>query len=230
VGLWRLIGKCWKWKYCFVVSEVRRSVKNWRPCWWSPNHCPCPKWVGHEGNFIVMPYYNAWLLSFRAAECAPKQTLVCRKSGLWICFAWNQSRPVAGDCVDYPPFFCAQRFIFWHYAMLYRWQSLNVCFFFAHAALKRHKAVSFQPIFVNIVNDWHTALRPYFLAYDDSGFFSASRSVFTFTMALIKELITLPEYSVFTSPLSTPKPAWWWCINFVRMGIDMPNKINAVQS
>ncbi|MDP5040183.1 MAG: glycogen/starch synthase, partial [Paraglaciecola sp.] len=162
-------------KILFVVSEVEDLVKTGGLADVAKSLPLALNQLGHEVT-IVMPYYQTLADRFNASECAAKQTLFAEQRAYEFAIRELHLAHLRVLCVDYPPFFARKGL----YSDDYHAYADNAerFAFFAHAALKTAQAINFQPDIVHC-NDWHTALTPYFLSIDDSGFFKQSRSVFT---------------------------------------------------
>ncbi len=100
--------------------------------------------------------------------------------------------------------------------------------FFSMAALSAARAVDFKPDIVHC-NDWHTALTPYFLKKDDSGFFNGCKSVLTVHNGAYQcqndfgQIPFLHPFDDLGRRLDSHG-----AINYLKVGIEFADKINAV--
>jgi starch synthase len=211
-------------KILFVVSEVEDLVKTGGLADVAKSLPLALSELGHE-VIIVMPYYQALADKFSAAECAPKQILFAENRPYEFALREINLAQLRVICVDYPPFFARKGL----YSDDYHAYSDNAerFAFFAHAALKTAKAVNFQPDIVHC-NDWHTALTPYFLHIDDSGFFSKARSVFTIHNGAYQGTHRFADIPYLRLHYQLQNQLDGDALNFVRMGIRYASKINAV--
>lgn len=100
--------------------------------------------------------------------------------------------------------------------------------FFSMAALSAARAVNFQPDIVHC-NDWHTALTPFFLKKDKSGFFNKTKSVLTIHNGAYQcqsEFAQAPFLHSFEE--LSHRVDNQGAINFLKTGIEFADKINAV--
>ena len=211
-------------KILFVVSEVEDLVKTGGLADVAKSLPLALRDLGHE-VVIVMPYYQAIAKQFSAAECAPRQVLFSDQVPYEFAIREIQLANLQVLCVDYPAFFDRKGL----YSDDYHAYADNAerFAFFAHAALKSAQAVNFQPDIVHC-NDWHTALTPYFLHIDDSGFFSNSRSIFTIHNGAYQGTHYFADIPYLRPHYQLREQLDGEALNFVRMGIRYANKINAV--
>jgi starch synthase len=211
-------------KILFVVSEVEDLVKTGGLADVGKSLPLALAELGHE-VIIVMPYYRELADKFNTPDYCAKQTL----------YAGHQSYEFAAKrltleglqvlAVDYPEYFDRKGL----YSDDYHAYPDNAerFAFFASAALQVSKAVDFQPDIVHC-NDWHTALIPYFVSIDDSGFFAQSKTIFTIHNGAYQgtnrfsDIAYLQPHYLLHSQLDGD------ALNFVRIGIRYAHKINAV--
>lgn len=100
--------------------------------------------------------------------------------------------------------------------------------FFSMAALSASVAIDFKPDIVHC-NDWHTALTPFFMKQDNSGFFNNSKSLLTIHNGAYQSIHNFAQipflhgYDVLKHRLDHHS-----AINFLKIGIEFADKINAV--
>lgn len=211
-------------KILFVVSEVEDLVKTGGLADVAKSLPLALTDLGHE-VLIVMPYYQALAKQFSAKECVTKQVLFSDNNPYEFAVRELYLAQIRVLCVDYPAFFDRKGL----YSDDYHAYSDNAerFAFFAHAALKTAQAVNFQPNIVHC-NDWHTALTPYFMHIDNSGFFTQSRSIFTIHNGAYQGTQHFLDIPYLKSHNQLREQLDGEALNFVRMGIRYANKINAV--
>ncbi|KXI30350.1 glycogen synthase GlgA [Paraglaciecola hydrolytica] len=211
-------------KILFVVSEVEDLVKTGGLADVAKSLPLALRDLSHE-VLIVMPYYQALATQFSAAECAPKQILYSEQTPYEFAIREIQLQGLRVLCVDYPDFFARKGL----YSDDYHAYPDNAerFAFFAHAALKTAQAVNFQPDIVHC-NDWHTALTPYFLHIDDSGFFNHSKSIFTIHNGAYQGTHRFVDIPYLRPHHQLAAQLDGDALNFVRMGIRYATKINTV--
>jgi starch synthase len=211
-------------KILFVVSEVEDLVKTGGLADVAKSLPLALRDLGHE-VIIVMPYYQALAKQFSAAECAPRQTLFSEQTAYEFAIREIHLENLRVLCVDYPNFFARKGL----YSDDYHAYADNAerFAFFAHAALKSAQAINFQPDIVHC-NDWHTALTPYFLHIDNSGFFNNTRSVFTIHNGAYQGTHRFDDIPYLRPHYQLSQQLDGDALNFVRMGIRYANKINTV--
>lgn len=211
-------------KILFVVSEVEDLVKTGGLADVGKALPLALADMGHEVT-IVMPYYKQLADKFDATDCCTKQTLFSGHKPYEFAVKSLTLEGLRVLAVDYPEYFYRKGL----YSDDYHAYADNAerFAFFANAALQAAKAVDFQPDIVHC-NDWHTALTPYFVSIDDSGFFAHAKTIFTIHNGAYQgthrfsDIPYLQPHYQFHSQLDGD------ALNFVRMGIRYANKINAV--
>jgi starch synthase len=211
-------------KILFVVSEVEDLVKTGGLADVAKSLPIALSKLGHDVR-IVMPYYKALADQFQAEDCCAKQVLFSNQAPYEFAVKRIDLEAVPVFCVDFPPFFDRDGL----YSDDYHAYPDNAerFAFFAQAALKTAKAIEFQPDIVHC-NDWHTALTPYFLSIDDSGFFNASRSIFTIHNGAYQGTHNFEDIPFLRPHYQLHSQLDGDALNFVRIGIRYANKINAV--
>jgi len=211
-------------KILFVVSEVEDLVKTGGLADVGKALPLALAELGHEVT-IVMPYYKQLADKYNAVDCCPQQTLYAGRKSYGFAVKSLSLEGLQVLAVDYPEYFGRKGL----YSDDYHAYPDNAerFAFFANAALQASKAMGFQPDIVHC-NDWHTALTPYFVSIDDSGFFAQAKTIFTIHNGAYQgthrfsDIAYLQPHYQFHSQLDGD------ALNFVRMGIRYANKINAV--
>ncbi|MFA3792678.1 glycogen synthase GlgA [Aliiglaciecola sp. SL4] len=210
-------------KILFVVSEVEDLAKTGGLADVAKALPIELKKLGHD-VVIVMPYYKLLADKFDAPIIASEGIVSSNKT-----YSFNvrqihiQDVPVF--CVDFPEYFHRDGF----YTDGYHAFADNAqrFAFFADAALATSRAIHFQPDIVHC-NDWHTALTPYFLKTDNSGFFAHSKSVLTIHNGAFHGTHRLDEIPYVSHHDALHSQLDGDALNFLRIGIRYADKINTV--
>lgn len=211
-------------KILFVVSEVEDLVKTGGLADVGKALPLALAKMGHDVK-IVMPYYKQLAEKFSASDCCDKQTLYSGHKPYEFTVKKLALENVQVLAVDYPEYFDRNGL----YSDDYHAYPDNAerFAFFASAALQASKAVGFQPDIVHC-NDWHTALIPYFVSIEDSGFFAHSKTIFTIHNGAYQGTHRFADIAYLQPHYQLHSQLDGDALNFVRMGIRYANKINAV--
>ena len=211
-------------KILFVVSEVEDLVKTGGLADVGKALPLALAELGHDVK-IVMPYYKQLADKFKAANCCAKQTLYSGQTPYEFAVKSLSLEGLQVLAVDYPEYFDRKGL----YSDDYHAYPDNAerFAFFANAALQASKAVDFQPDIVHC-NDWHTALIPYFVSIDDSGFFTQAKTIFTIHNGAYQGTHKFNDIAFLQPHYQLHSQLDGDALNFVRMGIRYANKINAV--
>jgi starch synthase len=211
-------------KILFVVSEVEDLVKTGGLADVGKALPLALAKLGHDVT-IVMPYYKQLADKFNAADCCAKQTLNAGHKSYEFAVKSLALEGLQVLAVDYPEYFDRKGL----YSDDYHAYSDNAerFAFFANAALQASKTIGFQPDVVHC-NDWHTALTPYFVSIDDSGFFAKAKTIFTIHNGAYQGTHRFGDIPYLQPHFELHRQLDGDALNFVRMGIRYANKINAV--
>jgi starch synthase len=211
-------------KILFVVSEVEDLVKTGGLADVGKALPLALAELGHDVT-IVMPYYKQLADKFNADDCCEKQTLFSGHQAYEFAVKSLNLEGLQVLAVDYPEYFNRKGL----YSDDYHAYSDNAerFAFFANAALQASKAMGFQPDIVHC-NDWHTALTPYFVSIDDSGFFAQAKTIFTIHNGAYQGTHRFSEIAYLQPHYQLHSQLDGDALNFVRIGIRYANKINAV--
>jgi starch synthase len=211
-------------KILFVVSEVEDLVKTGGLADVGKALPLALAELGHE-VIIVMPYYRQLADKFNTPDYCAKQTLYAGHQSYEFAVKRLTLEGLQVLAVDYPEYFDRKGL----YSDDYHAYPDNAerFAFFASAALQVSKAVDFQPDIVHC-NDWHTALTPYFVSIDDSGFFAQSKTIFTIHNGAYQGTNRFSDIAYLQPHYLLHNQLDGDALNFVRMGIRYAHKINAV--
>jgi starch synthase len=211
-------------KILFVVSEVEDLVKTGGLADVGKALPLALAQLGHDVT-IVMPYYKQLADKFNADDCCERQTLSSGHQAYEFAVKRLSLEGLKVLAVDYPEYFNRKGL----YSDDYHAYPDNAerFAFFANAALQASKAVGFQPDIVHC-NDWHTALTPYFVSIDDSGFFAQAKTIFTIHNGAYQGTHRFADIAYLQPHYQLHSQLDGDALNFVRIGIRYANKINAV--
>lgn len=211
-------------KILFVVSEVEDLAKTGGLADVAKALPIALTKLGHDVR-IVKPYYKSIADKYQLDDICPKQQLHANDRHYQFGIKQLTLESVPVYCIDYPQYFARDGL----YSDDYHAYGDNAerFAFFADAALQTAKAINFQPDIVHC-NDWHTALTPYFMHADNSGFFANSKSVFTIHNGAFQGTHELADIPYLLPQHELHSQLDGNALNFVRIGIRYANKINAV--
>ncbi|WP_289029495.1 glycogen synthase GlgA [uncultured Paraglaciecola sp.] len=211
-------------KILFVVSEVEDLVKTGGLADVGKSLPIALKAMGHDVT-IVMPYYQQLAQRFNAPDYCEKQVLFSGNKAYEFAIKELNIENVQVLAVDYPEFFDRKGLYTDDYHAYH--DNAERFAFFANAALQTAKAVSFQADVIHC-NDWHTALTPYFVTIDNSGFFTNAKTIFTIHNGAYQGTHKFSDIEYLQPHYQLHSQLDGDALNFVRMGIRYANKINAV--
>lgn len=211
-------------KILFVVSEVEGLVKTGGLADVGKALPLALADLGHEVT-IVMPYYQQLAQKANAADCCPRQTLNAGHKSYEFAVKALDVQGIPVLAIDYPEYFDRKGLYSDDYHAYL--DNAERFAFFASAALQACKVCDFQPDIVHC-NDWHTALTPYFVSIDDSGFFNHTKSIFTIHNGAYQGTHKFSDITYLQSHFHLHSQLDGDALNFVRIGIRYANKINAV--
>ena len=211
-------------KILFVVSEVEDLAKTGGLADVAKALPIALKAMGHE-VIIVMPFYQVLKSKFEAPTVAGEQELSAYNKTYRFTIRQMQLSGVPVYGVDFPEYFDRNGFYTDGY---HAFQDNAERFaFFADAALQVAKALKFQPDIVHC-NDWHTALTPFFMRTDSTGYFKNSRSVLTIHNGAFHGTHRLDQIPYLHPHTALHNQLDGDAVNFLRIGIRYASKINTV--
>lgn len=172
-----------------------------------------------------MPYYKTLAEKYDLDNICPSQQLCAHDKQYQFDVKQLELEGVPVYCVDYPDYFFRNGL----YSDGYHAYGDNAerFAFFADAALQTARAVNFHPDIVHC-NDWHTALTPYFMKADNSGFFAQSKSILTIHNGAFQGTHEFADIPYLLPHTELHDQLDGNALNFVRIGIRYASKINAV--
>lgn len=209
----------------FVVSEVEGLVKTGGLADVGRALPIALKELGHDVR-VIMPFYKKIRDNFESHQVSETQMLYAHDRQYYYTIRQLDLDGLCVYGVDMPAFFERDGV----YSDSYHAYPDNPerYAFFSMAALQTSAVVGFRPQIVHC-HDWHTALTPYFMRRDPTGFYHHSRSVLTIHNGAYQcqhPLFDIPFLHPYEEIAQQQDPMG--AINFLKIGILNANKINAV--
>lgn len=209
----------------FVVSEVEGLVKTGGLADVGRALPVALKNLGHDVR-VILPYYRMIAEKFESHQVSEQQMLYANDRQYHYTIRQLDLDGLCVYCVDFPLFFDRDGV----YTDSYHAYPDNPerYAFFSMAALHASACLGFQPHIVHC-HDWHTALTPFFMRRDPTGFYANSRSVLTIHNGAYQcqhpysEIPFLHPYEEIARQQDN-----MGAINFLKIGIMNAHKINAV--
>lgn len=209
----------------FVVSEVEGLVKTGGLADVGRALPIELKEQGHDVR-IMMPYYKMLADNFDSVAVGDPQILYANDRQYQYTIRQIDLDGLIVYCIDFPLYFARDGI----YSDDYHAYPDNAerYAFFSMAALHASGVLGFKPNIVHC-HDWHTALVPFFLKQDNTGFYANTRSVLTVhngayqCQSLLAEIPFLHPYHEIATHQDQSG-----CINFLKIGVMNATKINAV--
>ena len=211
-------------KILFVVSEVEDLAKTGGLADVAKSLPIALTEMGHDVR-IVKPYYKSLEEKYQLEDICPRQQLHANHKAYPFGIKQLELEGVPVYCIDYPEYFHREGL----YSDGYHAYGDNAerFAFFSDAALQTAKAINFQPDVVHC-NDWHTALVPYFMRADSSGFFSSAKSIMTIHNGAFQGTHDYYDIPYLQPHQELQSQLDGHVINYLKIGIRYANKINAV--
>lgn len=208
----------------FAISEVEELVKTGGLADVGKALPLALKASGHNVS-IVMPYYKAIAEEYKLAESLPQQTLFAESQVYHFKvrqLSWND---ITIHFIDYPEYFDRDGL----YSNAYEaYQDNGERFsFFCGAALMAIQSLALEPDVVHC-HDWHTAMLPFMLRSDKSGYFDNTRTVFTIHNAAFQGVNKLDDIPFLRHHPAILSQVHGGYINMLQTGIEYADKITTV--
>ncbi len=213
----------------FAISEVEDLVKTGGLADVGKALPMALKEAGH--NVIVMlPYYQAIanqleMAPSKLASACPQQTLFTPSQVYHFDvkeLSWND---ISVYLIDYPDYF-AREGLYSNGYDVYPDNGERFSFF-SGAVLTALQAIGFQPDIIHC-HDWHTAMLPFLMSCEHSGFFAETSTVFTIHNAAfqgVHRLESIPYLRHHPDILSQVHGGY---VNMLQSGIEFATKITTV--
>ncbi|RDV25567.1 glycogen synthase GlgA [Alteromonas aestuariivivens] len=211
-------------KIVFAISEVEDLVKTGGLADVGKALPLALSEMGHE-VVIVLPYYQAIAREYQLADACPPQTLFAESQVYHYRLKELHWHGIQVYFVDYPEYFDRDGL----YSNAYEAYKDNGerFSFFCGAVLSALQAISWQPDVIHC-HDWHTAMLPYLMAYDRSGFFSDSKTVFTIHNAAFQGVNKLEDIPFLRHHPGILSQVHGGYINMLQSGIEFAHKVTTV--
>lgn len=209
----------------FVVSEVEGLVKTGGLADVGRALPIALKEMGHDVR-VVIPFYKKIRENYESHQVSDTQMLYAHDRQYFYNVQQIDLEGLIVYGVDMPAFFERDGI----YSDSYHAYPDNPerFAFFSMAALQTSAVAGFRPQIVHC-HDWHTALTPYFIRRDPTGFYHNSRSILTIhngAYQCLHPLYDIPFLHPYEEIAQTQDQTG--CINFLKIGIMNADKINAV--
>ncbi|QJR82827.1 glycogen synthase GlgA [Alteromonas pelagimontana] len=211
-------------KIVFAISEVEDLVKTGGLADVGKALPLALKAAGHE-VVIIMPYYKAIAEQYALADACSQQTVFTESQVYPFAIKQLNWNGIDVYFVDYPEYFARDGL----YSNAYEAYSDNGerFSFFAGAVLTTLQALSYQADIIHC-HDWHTAMLPYLMTYERSGFFTETKTVFTLHNAAFQGVHKLDDIPFLRHHPGILAQVHGGYINMLQTGINFANKITTV--
>ncbi|NMH59959.1 glycogen synthase GlgA [Alteromonas ponticola] len=213
----------------FAISEVEDLVKTGGLADVGKALPIALKEAGHN-VIIVMPYYQTIATQFEMApeklvSACPQQTLFTQSQVYHFDVKQLHWNDIDVYFIDYPDYFAREGL----YSNGYDVYSDNGerFSFFSGAVLNALQAIGFQPDIIHC-HDWHTAMLPFLLKYEHSGYFADTATVFTIHNAAFQGVHRLENIPFLRHHPGILSQVHGGYINMLQSGIEFANKITTV--
>lgn len=180
--------------------------------------------MGHDVT-IVMPYYKQVAEQFSLSDTGPSQSLFTPAKVYHYTIKellWDGMKIYF---IDHPEYFDRDGL----YSSSY--ESFNDngerFSFFSGAVLNALQSLTLQPDVIHC-HDWHTALLPFLMAHDASGFFTNTKSIFTIHNAAFQGVHKLEDIPFLRMHPDILTQVHGGFINMLQTGIEFAHKITTV--
>ena len=180
--------------------------------------------MGHEVT-IVMPYYKEIADKYKLADACGPQTLFSEGKVYHYNIKQLHWHGLNILFIDYPEYFDRDGL----YTNGYEAYADNGerFSFFSGCVLSALQAVSLQPDIIHC-HDWHTAMLPFFMAHEKSGFFADTKTVFTIHNAAFQGVHQLQDIPYLRHHPAILGQVHGGYINMLQSGIEFAHKITTV--
>jgi starch synthase len=212
-------------KILFLISEVEGFTKTGGLADVGKSLPIALRALGHDVR-VVKPYYKEVADKNPNAKPIASSALNTTKHVFDFDIYRFSQHNLPVYCIDYPDFFSRDGLYSNDYeAFADNGERFS---FFSQASLQLAKAIEFKPDIIHC-NDWHTALACYFLKQDESAFYAQTRSLLTIHNGAFQGIY--PYHQVPSShhcPSLIHQLDEHGNLNFLKLGIEHADKINAV--
>lgn len=208
----------------FAISEVEELVKTGGLADVGKALSLALQDAGHDVT-IVMPYYSAIAEELDLATAAPPQTLFAESQVYHFNLRQLSWHNINILFIDYPDYFDRSGL----YSNAYEAFPDNGerFSFFCGATLMAIQAVGLSPDIIHC-HDWHTAMLPFLLKHDKSGYFANTKTVFTIHNAAFQGVNRLDDIPYLRHHPAIMSLVHGGYINMLQTGIEYADKITTV--
>ncbi|NVK54249.1 MAG: glycogen synthase GlgA [Alteromonadaceae bacterium] len=174
---------------------------------------------------IFMPYYRAIAEQFPLSESCASQTVFAQSKVYHYTIRQLNWHGITLYFIDYPEYFDREGLYNNGYEG-YRDNGERFSFFCA-AVLNALQALSIQPDIIHC-HDWHTAMLPFLMRNDNSGYFTHTKSVFTIHNAAFQGVHRIDEIPLLHHHPAISSQVHGGYINLLQSAIECADKITTV--
>ncbi|MDO6577404.1 glycogen synthase GlgA [Alteromonas stellipolaris] len=211
-------------KIVFAISEVEELVKTGGLADVGKALPLALKDAG-EDVVIVMPYYKVLADSLNLPSACETQTLFTEYKVYNFEVRVMDWHGIPVYFVDYPEYFMREG-LYSNAYEAYEDNGERFCFF-SGAVLATLQAINYSPDVIHC-HDWHTAMLPYLTAYDNTGFFDKTRTVFTIHNAAFQGVNLLEKVPFLRHHPGILAQVHGGYINMLQSGIEFATKVTTV--
>ncbi|MCW8091029.1 glycogen synthase GlgA [Alteromonas sp. ASW11-130] len=213
----------------FAISEVEDLVKTGGLADVGKALPLALKEAGHN-VIIIMPYYLAIanqleMAPAKLASACSQQTLFTQSQVYHFDVKQLNWNDINVYFIDYPEYF-AREGIYSNGYDVYNDNGERFSFF-CGAVLNMLQSIGFQPDVIHC-HDWHTAMLPFLMSFDHSGYFDDTATVFTIHNAAFQGVHRLESIPFLRHHPSIMSQVHGGYINMLQSGIEFATQITTV--
>ena len=174
---------------------------------------------------VFMPYYRAIAEQFSLSEACSSQTLFAESKVYHYAVRQLNWHGIDVYFIDYPEYFDREGLYNSAYEAYH--DNGERFSFFCGAVLSAIQALGITPDIVHC-HDWHTAMLPFLMRSDRSGYFSNTRSVFTIHNAAFQGVHRIEEIPYLRHHPAIFEQVHGGYINFLQSAIECADNITTV--
>lgn len=178
-----------------------------------------------EDVVLFMPYYKAIADEYKLADACSQQTLFAESKVYHYHIKQLSWNGLTVYFIDHPEYFNRDGL----YSNQYEAYADNAerFSFFSGAVLHAIQALGIQPDLIHC-HDWHTAMLPFLLVHEQSGYFADTKTVFTIHNAAFQGVHKLADIPFLRHHPAILHHVHGGYINMLQSGIQFATKITTV--
>lgn len=208
----------------FAISEVEELVKTGGLADVGKALPLAQKSLGHEVT-IFLPYYRSIAEQFDLSAACAEQTLFSESKVYHYNLRQLHWHGINLYFVDYPDYFNREGL----YNNAYEAYTDNGerFSFFCGAVLNALQTLKIEPDIIHC-HDWHTAMLPFLMRHDRSGYFTSTKSVFTIHNAAFQGVCRIEDIPYLQYHPDIAGQVHGGYVNFLQSAIECADKITTV--